>query len=69
MNNTTTPNNQMPGSRKLIFTVLILLAIAAFTIAFLDVDTAYFKVADGHFPNVGTSSWLANLWGVVSLYT
>jgi membrane protease YdiL (CAAX protease family) len=66
MNNIVTTNNPMPGSRKLIFTVLILLAIAAFTIVFLAVDNAYFKFADARFPNVGSSAWLANLWGVVS---
>ena len=66
MNNIASETKALSGSRKLSFTILILLVLAAFIAAFILVDNVYFKFADARFPNVGTSSWLANLWGVVS---
>lgn len=66
MDNIASEAKTMSGSRKLSFTILILLLFAAFIAAFILVDNVYFKFADSRFPNVGTSSWLANLWGVVS---
>jgi membrane protease YdiL (CAAX protease family) len=48
------------------FATLIFLALAAFSLSFVLVDNAYYKFADARFPNVGTSPWLATLWGVVS---
>ncbi len=29
-------------------------------------DNAYYQFANGRFPNVGTSAWLATLWGIIS---
>ncbi len=66
MNNIASEPKTMSGSRKLLSTLLILLVLAAFIAVFVLGDTSYFKFADARFPNVGTSSWLANLWGVVS---
>jgi membrane protease YdiL (CAAX protease family) len=47
-------------------TLLILLALAAFSLAFVLLDNAYYRFAAEHFPAVGTSAWLATLWGLVS---
>lgn len=57
---------KLSGSRKLLFTVLILIALAAFGLLFLLVDNSWLRYADARFPKVGTSVGLANLWGVVS---
>lgn len=54
------------GIQKGVFTSFILLALAAFVALFIIIGTAYFQFVDSRFPNVGTSIWLANLWGVVS---
>jgi len=56
----------LPGSRPLLFLILIFVGLAAFIAIFLVVDGAYFKFSNSWFPNVGTSAWLASLWGVVS---
>jgi len=66
MNNIVSETKIPAGSRKLFFTITILLGLAVFIVLFVLVDHAYFKFADARFPNVGTSVWLANLWGVVS---
>jgi membrane protease YdiL (CAAX protease family) len=66
MNNIGAEPKTTYGSRPLLFTALIILAIAAFITLFVLVDNAYFKFADTHFPNVGSSAWLATWWGVVS---
>ena len=50
-------------TKKLWFTALIVLAIITFSACFVLVDNIYFKFADARFPNVGTSAWLATLWG------
>ena len=55
-----------PGSRQLSSMTLILVGFAAFVAAFILADNAYFRFADSWFPKVGTSVWLATLWGVVS---
>lgn len=55
-----------PQSRSFWFTLLIVLALAAFIVTFVMADTTYIKFADAHFPNVGTSAWLATLWGLIS---
>ena len=59
-------SKSIPGSRSLLFLMLIFLGLAAFVAIFLVVDGAYFKFTNAWFPNVGTSAWLAFLWGVVS---
>jgi membrane protease YdiL (CAAX protease family) len=40
--------------------------VAAFSVLFVLIDGAYYKFAAAHFPNVGTSAWLATLWGIFS---
>lgn len=54
------------GSKKAWLTMLLLAGLFAFVALFVLVDGAYFKFADARFPNVGTSAWLASLWGLVS---
>jgi uncharacterized protein len=49
-----------------LFAVLIALAVAGFSLLFLLVDQSYYSFANARFPNVGTSTWLATLWGVIS---
>lgn len=55
----------LPVSRRL-YMILIFVGLAAFVTIFVLVGNAYFKFADARFPNVGSSAWLASLWGVVS---
>jgi membrane protease YdiL (CAAX protease family) len=57
---------QFSESNRLFPTLWILAGLLAFVAVFVLVDSAYFKYADARFPNVGTSAWLASLWGVVS---
>jgi membrane protease YdiL (CAAX protease family) len=56
----------MTISRKLSLTILFLLSFAAFIIIFVQVDHTWQTFANAHFPKVGNSVWLANLWGVFS---
>ncbi len=58
--------NTLPRSRALAFGLVIALALAALSVLFLLGDSAYYQFANARFPNVGTSAWLATLWGVVS---
>ena len=57
-----------PKSRpaRLWLTLSIISALAVFCALFLLGDSAYYRFASARFPNVGTSAWLATLWGVVS---
>ena len=66
MNNPTSEIKNVFGSRKPFFTFLIFLVLAVFIAAFVLLDNAYFKFADARFPHVGSSTGLANLWGIVS---
>jgi membrane protease YdiL (CAAX protease family) len=66
MNNYVAAPKSIPGSRRFLFLILIFVGLAAFVAIFLVLDGAYFKFANAWFPNVGTSAWLALLWGVVS---
>jgi membrane protease YdiL (CAAX protease family) len=66
MNNRTLETKPFSGSKRLLPTILIIAGLLAFVAIFVLVDDAYFKFSDARFPNVGTSAWLASLWGVVS---
>jgi len=52
--------------RRLLFTLLIVAALAGFSALFVWVDQTYYRFIDARFPNVGSSTWLATLWGVLS---
>ena len=54
------------STRTVLSIVLVVLALAAFCTVFVLVDNAYISFADARFPHVGTSAWLATLWGVLS---
>jgi membrane protease YdiL (CAAX protease family) len=47
-------------------TLLVGLGVIAFSLAFVLLDGAYYRLAAPRFPAVGQSAWLATLWGVVS---
>jgi membrane protease YdiL (CAAX protease family) len=66
MNNPVSVNKTKSLSTSVLPMALIILGLLAFVAAFVLVDGAYYRFADARFPNVGTSTWLANLWGVVS---
>jgi uncharacterized protein len=53
-------------SRPLLYTVAILLALVAFCAVFIVVGDAYVNSVSIRFPSVGTSAWLATVWGVLS---
>ena len=63
-----TLNNAKPSasSRQISYTILIFIGVLAFVAIFLVVDNAYYQFSNAWFPNVGSSAWLASLWGVVS---
>jgi membrane protease YdiL (CAAX protease family) len=60
------PNTSLNNPGALRYTILIAVALIAFSAVFMVVDNAYFKYTDARFPNVGVSGWLATLWGIVS---
>jgi len=64
--NITAERKSFLSANKVISTALIIFALAAFVTIFVLANNAYFRFADTRFPNVGTSTSLANLWGVVS---
>jgi membrane protease YdiL (CAAX protease family) len=66
MNNIGVEPKTTNGSRPLLFTALIIIALAAFITIFVLVDNTYLKFADARFPHVGSSAWLATWWGLVS---
>lgn len=66
MNATTSMHTDTPRSRASLYTILIILALAASCVLFVVIDQAYFQFANARFPNVGASAWLATLWGVIS---
>jgi membrane protease YdiL (CAAX protease family) len=47
-------------------TLLVGLGVIAFSLAFVLLDGAYYRLMAPRFPAVGTSAWLATLWGVFS---
>ncbi len=66
MNTIASAGKNSERSRRIFLTLMIILGLSAFIFIFVTVDGAYFKFTDAHFPHVGTSTLLANLWGVVS---
>ena len=61
------PAHHAPGqTRHLLPALLIALAVLVFSAVFLILDNAYYQFASARFPAVGDSTWLANLWGLVS---
>ncbi len=60
---TTAPS---PTSRRLTATIGIFAALIVFCALFFLLDGAYYRFANAHFPYVGSSVALANLWGVTS---
>ena len=55
----------LPGA-KVPLLGLVVLGLVAFSALFVLIDNSYYTFANARFPNVGTSAWLATLWGVVS---
>lgn len=53
-------------SKSFLSVPLISLGLLAFCALFLIIDQAYFRFISARFPDVGTSSWLATAWGIVS---
>ena len=66
MTNAMSETGTMPRARAFWLTALIVAALGALMALFAWADGAYFRYADARFPHVGTSAWLATLWGVVS---
>ncbi len=66
MSTSLTEAKVQPGSKAVGITILIGAAMIAFSACFVAVDYAYYNFANAHFPSVGDSTWLANLWGVFS---
>ena len=56
----------VPAPRRLLGTIGIILALAAFCALFLIVDGSYYRFASVRFPSIGSSTALANVWGVLS---
>jgi membrane protease YdiL (CAAX protease family) len=52
--------------RRLLATIGITLALAAFCAVFLILDGVCYRFTSARFPSVGSSTALANLWGLVS---
>lgn len=52
--------------KRLLRMIFLFMGLAIFIAAFVLVDDTYFKFANSWFPYVGTSAWLASLWGLVS---
>ncbi len=46
--------------------VMFTLGLAGFCALFILLDNAYYQFMNARFPSVGTSAWLATLWGIVS---
>lgn len=55
-----------PATGSHLRALLIILSLAIFCIVFMVVDQAYNRFLSVRFPNVGTSAWLATLYGIVS---
>jgi uncharacterized protein len=66
MSETVSETKLISGSKRLLPLILLLAGLLAFVALFVLVDDAYFKFANSWFPSVGSSPWLASLWGVVS---
>lgn len=66
MDNTLTEARPLTNSRQISYTILVFIGVLAFVAVFLLVDNGYYKFSNTWFPNVGTSAWLASLWGIVS---
>jgi membrane protease YdiL (CAAX protease family) len=57
------PNHRSKRLQSIFFITIGLLVFCAL---FLFIDQANFRFVSLHFPNVGTSFWLATTWGIVS---
>jgi membrane protease YdiL (CAAX protease family) len=55
-----------PQSKSHLALLLIVVGLLAFCAVFVVAGNAYFRFADARFPHVGTSAWLATLWGLTS---
>jgi membrane protease YdiL (CAAX protease family) len=66
MDNTSTKTNPSTNSKQILYIIIVFICVLAFVATFLLVDNVYYKFSNTWFPNVGTSAWLASLWGVVS---
>lgn len=55
-----------PRARPFLSVLAISLGLLACCILFFIIDQAYFHFISSRFPNVGTSVWLATVWGIVS---
>ncbi len=60
------PAKKPIGTRKRFLTMAIVLAVIVFSAVFLLIDNAYYRFMAARFPDVGTSAWMATLWGIVS---
>ena len=65
MSELTSDTRALPGAKVPLFG-LVVLGLVAFSALFVLIDNSYYTFANARFPNVGTSAWLATLWGVVS---
>jgi membrane protease YdiL (CAAX protease family) len=54
------------GSKRILYTFFVFIGLLGFVAIFLSVDNAYYQFSNTWFPNVGSSAWLASVWGVVS---
>lgn len=53
-------------SKRFLVIFFITMGLFVFCAFFLFLDQANFRFVSSHFPNVGTSLWLATTWGIVS---
>lgn len=59
-------NRPQPATGSNLRALLILPILALFCVVFVVVDQAYNRFISAIFPNLGTSAWLATLYGIVS---
>lgn len=62
----TTPTDSQPADRTLLYTTMVVLILSGLAIGFILLDNAYNGFVASIFPEVGTSTGLATLWGIVS---
>jgi membrane protease YdiL (CAAX protease family) len=63
---TTLNFDSLPDVKPSLWITFVMAGLAVFVTLFVIADGAYYRFADSWFPRVGTSAWLASLWGLVS---
>ncbi len=66
MNTSITDSQRPPRFKRLQAVFFISIGLLVFCALFLFIDQLNFRFVSSHFPNVGTSFWLATTWGIVS---